>query len=436
MDILELKVLAGFVFFLLTLLFGWTPFVLLRSFWSGSNKSASLLTQHLHALASGVLLATCLLHLLPESVQTVHHALALRSRHRNPQLPNGETNASKSPSISTFEQAQGNDIIDNDGRHPIAELMVAMGFLFIHYVDKIIKAWQSFENRGEVEEAELDIAKEWTGGRQLQKQHHFSKQASDRDNLLNSVSRTGNGYVDDKPLKPPCENSNSIDGEESLREICIFQQIPSNDFSESHEAHPLAERRQMENLENSKSATPRVRSIALVAALCIHGFFDGVLLGLQTSEKVLLSLLLALSLHKSFVAVSLSLTLGNNNQSQITKKSPIKSVETLYIFLFSCAAPLGLIVSSVFVHTVFDPSVGDEAGDSSISILPGCLQSFAVGTFIYVTFSELTEHSKNKHNGISTDSRKKLLLRTLIEHTFLLIGFSLMATLRVALGDS
>ncbi|KAK3762879.1 hypothetical protein RRG08_051032 [Elysia crispata] len=434
MDTLQLKILAGFMFLISALFFGLTPFILIRSIWSGTNRSVGLLTQHLHALAAGVLLATCLLHLLPESVQAVNRAVAVTSERENQPISD-ETNTSKAQSNSNCEQVSGNNVIDNDGLYPIAELMVALGFLFIHCLDSIIKSWQAIKNHEEVEEAELDNAMGWTGDRQLLAHDHFREQASDRTKLLmKSVSESENGHFTENKINPCDENS--TDEEESLRQISRCSRVPSNskDISESGEAHPLAEQQHLDKLKNFKSTGPRVRSIALVAALCIHGFFDGVLLGLQTSEGVLLTLMLALTLHKSFVAVSLSLTLSNNYQAKDKKKTPIYSIEILYIFLFSCTAPLGLAVSSVFVHTAFDLTMGDSAGDGSVSALPGCLQAFAVGTFIYVTFSELTEHSKHQ-NVFSNERRRKLLIRTLIDHAFLLFGFSLMAGLRAALDN-
>ncbi|GFR96704.1 zinc transporter ZIP3-like [Elysia marginata] len=440
MDTVQLKVLGGFLFLLVALLFGWTPLILLRYMKSDVNRSTSFLTQHLHALASGVLLATCLLHLLPESVQAVHEALT--EGRRVPGRPSFDStgNSSQVLSILSSNSNEDNNVIDNGGLYPIAELMLALGFLFIFCVDSIMKTWHSAEEHIEVEETELDIVSGRHGDKYLSKDGFAPGQLklkgdSSTEKLI-STSNNGQPSVSDYQVTHNGKDF-SDDEEESLRQISGFHMLSRKEFTESDEAHPLAERQQSDKLAKAKPAAIRVRSLALVAALCIHGFFDGVMLGLQTSENVLLSLMLALSLHKSFVSVSLSLTLSNNAQTETTKSystpRPIVT-EMLYVLVFASVAPLGLILSSVFVHTALDLTLGTNADASrDVSALPGCLQAFAVGTFLYVTFSELAEHSKQTE-VIHSDKRRKLVIRTLINHVFLLIGFSSMAGLRAALG--
>ena len=436
MDIVQLKALAGFLFLLLALFFGWTPFILLfRYSKSESKKPSCLLTQHLHALASGVLLATCLLHLLPESVQAVNDAMASTIRDQE-QATSSNASSPEDESVKDCKKVGG----DNGDMYPVAELMVALGFLFIYCVDSSLKTWQASGKHEEIEETELDTIISREKDRYVQRHGRFSEQMSDRIELFKkssqerSVASSENGYASHSTAT--LDYDNCADEDDSLRKLSKSSMVSRKDFSNSVESHPLAELHQSERLEAARSTAPRVRSLALVAALCIHGFFDGVMLGLQTSERVLFSLFLALSLHKSFVSVSLSLTLLNNYQSRRHGLSSFVAFELLYIFLFASAAPLGLSVSSVFVHTAVDFNLENSASESSdISVLPGCFQAFAVGTFIFVTFSELSEHS-NQEEVNFTEGKRKSVVRKLINHTFLFVGFTFMAWLRGALGDS
>ncbi|KAH9488352.1 hypothetical protein Btru_063708 [Bulinus truncatus] len=286
---------------------------------------------------------------------------------------------------------------DMSGVFPVAELLVALGFLFIYITDTIIKAWQYTKKVKTFSDSNENVLFQ-----------RFPKAQSKPDRPFKwSKPRFS---VDEMDLTVSDNENHNVGGSGSvLDEATMDSPLGALVFSE--EEHPLAHGDKLSSLETSN----QLRSVALVAALAIHGFFDGVMLGLQTSERVILSVLFALSIHKSFVAVGLSLTLLHNYDKSV-KSSRI----FLYVFIFATVAPAGLAMSAAFVHSAFDLS--DQSAGASI--IPGCLQAFAVGTFIYVAFTETVRRETRR--SVQSEA---------CGHVFLLVGFILMAGLRAILGN-
>lgn len=395
MNIIGVKVFSGCLFFFLAIFFGWMPFWCLKRCVSEARGKRHRIpvVEYLHSMASGVLVATCLLNLLPESLESVHRVLASRLKKHQYTLNNNNT------TIST-----DNDIAHQDV-YPLAELLLAFGFLFIYMTDTVIKAWQNSSKRKILNSPDETVL----------------FQRSDVAKSKHGKNSRGHKWMKPRFSVDESETPSSPDARSEFLQLSnsLEEDSPSRQYETEHgdtdvvfseENHPLAQKDETGIIGGSD----QLRSLALVAALCIHGFFDGVMLGLQTSESVILSLLFALSLHKSFVAIGLSLTLLKNYNENIKSTRVL-----LYVFLFAVVAPAGLAMSAAFVHTAFDSA--DKSGDASI--IPGCLQAFAVGTFMFVTFTETTR----RHGKRSVQSE-------VIGHVVLLIGFAFMAGLRGAVG--
>ncbi|XP_059169105.1 uncharacterized protein LOC131950913 [Physella acuta] len=392
MNIIGAKVFAGFLFFILTLFFGWTPFWCFKrcARIKGSHQRRVPVLDYLHSLASGVFIATCFLNLLPESLATVRDTLVSKSCKHNEGL-----NSTRLPTEGVEEVKDA---------YPLAELLVVFGFLFIYMTDTVIKSWKRTRRRT----VQVAIEEEPNDDEVV-----FQQRDADKYDEGNRSPRWMKPKFTAFPNAPGATATTSIQRSETTN----FDENTAGGSTErssdteafiSKEVHDLSEKK------SPLTSSGQLRSMALVAALCIHGFFDGVMLGLQTSEKVIMSLIFALSLHKTFVSISLSLTLLSNYDKQ-TKLSRI----LLYVFLFAVVAPAGLAMSAAFVHTAFDLS--ERTGQASM--IPGCLQAFAVGTFMYVAFTETTE----RHS-------KKTAQAEICNHVVLLVGFASMAGLRGFLG--
>ena len=144
--------------------------------------------------------------------------------------------------------------------------------------------------------------------------------------------------------------------------------------------------------EHSQSV---LRSLLLLLALSLHSVFEGLAVGLERKTSSVLTITIALVLHKCVLSMSLG---ANLIRSKLSYCNIIRSV-----LFFSLTAPIGIGVGLLIV----------DLWDSKYSSLTqGLLQGIACGTFLYVTFFEIFPSEFNKKG----DRLCKLL--------FVLIGFS------------
>jgi len=121
-----------------------------------------------------------------------------------------------------------------------------------------------------------------------------------------------------------------------------------------------------------------LRSLMLLIALSFHSVFEGMAIGLQESSAQLISIFIAVIVHKAVMAFSLGL---NTAQSSLSTKSFVLSN-----VLFSLSSPLGV-------------GLGMAVSDLPVSlpqdICNGVLQGIAGGTFLFITFFEVLPHELN-----------------------------------------
>ncbi|TFK04358.1 C-C chemokine receptor type 5-like [Platysternon megacephalum] len=142
------------------------------------------------------------------------------------------------------------------------------------------------------------------------------------------------------------------------------------------------------------------RSFALFLSLSVHSLFEGLAVGLQDTESKVLQICMAILVHKSVIAVSLSLLLL---QSQVPTRWFVALIGT-----FALMSPLGIAVGIVMMQ---------NPGPSS-TMAQCLLEGIAAGTFVYITFLEILPHELH--------SPKCRLPKVLS----MLLGFSVMAALR------
>uniref|UniRef100_A0A8C5QFW6 Zinc transporter ZIP1 n=1 Tax=Leptobrachium leishanense TaxID=445787 RepID=A0A8C5QFW6_9ANUR len=142
------------------------------------------------------------------------------------------------------------------------------------------------------------------------------------------------------------------------------------------------------------------RSFVLILSLSLHSIFEGIAIGLQSAQTEVLQITIAILIHKSIIAVSLSLLLL---QSKVQARWFVLSM-----VMFALMSPIGIGIG-----------IGVMQSQSSGSTMVQCiLEGLAAGTFVYITFLEILPHELN--------SNKWRLPKVL----FILIGFSTMAALR------
>ncbi|XP_053318579.1 zinc transporter ZIP1-like [Spea bombifrons] len=142
------------------------------------------------------------------------------------------------------------------------------------------------------------------------------------------------------------------------------------------------------------------RSFVLLLSLSLHSIFEGIAIGLENLQSAVLQIATAILIHKSIIAVSLSLLL-------LQSKVPTRWF-VLSMVMFSLMSPIGIGIG-----------IGVSQTQSDGSRMVQCvLEGLAAGTFVYITFLEILPHELNSNKW------------RLPKVVFILIGFSAMAALR------
>ncbi|KAG9352319.1 hypothetical protein JZ751_020732 [Albula glossodonta] len=141
------------------------------------------------------------------------------------------------------------------------------------------------------------------------------------------------------------------------------------------------------------------RSFMLFLSLSLHSVFEGLAIGLQTTESKVLEICIAILVHKSIIVFSLSVKLVQSAVPPLWVAA--------YVGFFAVMSPLGIAVGISVM----------EAQLESSALIQAVLEGLAAGTFIYITFLEILPHELNSPE------------RQLPKVLFILLGFSVMAAL-------
>ncbi|XP_029281941.1 zinc transporter ZIP1 isoform X1 [Cottoperca gobio] len=141
------------------------------------------------------------------------------------------------------------------------------------------------------------------------------------------------------------------------------------------------------------------RSFMLFLSLSLHSVFEGLAIGLQSTDSKVLEICIAILVHKSIIVFSLSVKLVQSTVRPLWIAA--------YITVFAMMSPIGIGIGISVM----------EARLAAGALIQAILEGLAAGTFIYITFLEILPHELN--------SPGKQLLKVL----FILLGFSVMAAL-------
>ncbi|NP_001015957.1 solute carrier family 39 member 1 like [Xenopus tropicalis] len=170
--------------------------------------------------------------------------------------------------------------------------------------------------------------------------------------------------------------------------------------SHSHSGHHNDVEHRRHHFHVDFHAHSSFRSFILLLSLSLHSIFEGIAIGLQNVQSEVLQIAIAILIHKSIIAVSLSLLLL---QSSVQTRWFVLS-----IVMFALMSPLGIGIGIGVMHNQTD-------GNRMVQCV---LEGLAAGTFVYITFLEILPHELN--------SNKWRLPKVI----FILLGFSGMAALR------
>ncbi|EGC35174.1 hypothetical protein DICPUDRAFT_152527 [Dictyostelium purpureum] len=153
----------------------------------------------------------------------------------------------------------------------------------------------------------------------------------------------------------------------------------------------------------SKKARNLLLPFLLVIALSIHSLFEGLAMGIQSSEGHVIDILIAIFAHKILASFALGV-------STITSADEKPSFLKLFllILIFSLTSPLGSVIGMV---------VSSEVAES---LAPSILQGIASGTFLYVAVVEVIP----KELGHDSED-------VLIKSILLFLGFAFMGVVAI-----
>ncbi|XP_074521714.1 zinc transporter ZIP1 [Halichoeres trimaculatus] len=166
----------------------------------------------------------------------------------------------------------------------------------------------------------------------------------------------------------------------------------------NHPADPEAESSSQHVHVDFHAHSP-FRSFILFLSLSVHSIFEGLAIGLQSTDSKVLELCVAILIHKSIIVFSLSVKLVQSAVSPLWVAA--------YIGVFAMMSPIGIAIGISVM----------EAGLAAGALIQAILEGLAAGTFVYITFMEILPHELNSPG------------RQLIKVLFVLMGFSVMATL-------
>ncbi|XP_056268525.1 zinc transporter ZIP1 [Pseudoliparis swirei] len=141
------------------------------------------------------------------------------------------------------------------------------------------------------------------------------------------------------------------------------------------------------------------RAFMLFLSLSLHSIFEGLAIGLQSTDSKVLEICIAILVHKSIIVFSLSVKLVQSAVRPLWVAA--------YIGVFALMTPVGIAIGISVM----------EARLAAGALIQAVLEGLAAGTFIYITFLEILPHELN--------SPGKQLLKVL----FIVLGFSTMAAL-------
>jgi len=410
MELVSLKIIILTVSGVVRIIFGLFPLIIFRSFLRGTDKRGRIkkVISYLMFFGGGVLLATCLVHMMPEVREN-------------------------------FTEAK----LSDHTSLPVAEIIFVGGFFLIYLLEDIIHGYvhRRRARRNEMKKQQQRELQE-TGGDAVGVQNHGfaynvtppSTVASPKEMFGHHLSgkrteipgltpiprvRSENNKMGISTIDPKFtyvdgdwwrENSNSqfnllhSNPNLSVRSASMYD-IPlnggtthgsklnnqfanstetksswvtdnghehSHDHDHSSSGHSHSH---MPSPEEDESLAATFRNLLLIVAMSFHGIFEGMAIGLQGTQRDVLVFFLAVSLHECTILFCIGVEL-------ISSKTKILRMIT-YILVVSLVCPIGIAIGIVISENSFD------AGSVERALVVGSLQGLAAGTLLYVTFFEI-----------------------------------------------
>ncbi|KAK6190828.1 hypothetical protein SNE40_002607 [Patella caerulea] len=284
-----------------------------------------------------------------------------------------------------------------DIKYPLFEVIVAVGFFAIVFVDFV---------------AELCLHESTSIVLEDGKQKQNSTVTAP-DGEVNPAFRDSNAHLPVSTLpygaitenqskrsvaeQPPRSNGITLVNRTYTGDVSTFN---NDNNSDNHSTHPTTQevvstnvttiRHHTHNREHGHdfdqlAKTSTVRAVLLLIALSFHTIFDGLAIGLQDLDTDVWQVLAAISIHKALVAFCLGLQLFQAYMQRFR-------TAVILIALFSIMSPIGIGLGIL----VTSANINEAAQTMTAAVLQGV----ASGTFLYVTFLEILKEAFKHGRGI------------------------------------
>jgi len=409
MDVLYSKIIALALLLCMTLAFGLLPVALVRLLHDKSSHGQihrpEAVVSYLMCFGGGVLLGTCMLHMIPE----LHE---------------------------TFEQAAEGDprFVIN---YPIPELLVCAGFFLVYFIEEVAHgiAGSGGPHFGHSHETctQLNATPPKRGHHHsILKNAELSISTGESYKHGHSHEHNGTGHVHRVMDLPESETQPLVTDEEPAvidHEIVTSSYSTKNGMSglitsygsieyskpsrstasttHSHNVRIVSPSNSSSRSDNEVSMLMEqgsLHGLMLVAALSFHSIFEGMAVGLQGSNSGVWTLLGAISVHKLVLAFCVGLELRCMGARMF--------IITVYITIFAVMCPVGVAIGTVVMETSGTITPTHE-------FVIGSLQAIASGTLLYVTFFEVLQNERS----VTRSGMWRLV--------FTLAGFALLAMLKL-----
>lgn len=389
MDVVAAKIIALVTLTALTMIAGLLPMKLMKYIGQTLIKMDSTIQYILNGsrcFSGGVFLATCFLHLIPETREKVKEVMKY---------------------------------LGSTSQYPVAELLTMTGFYAVLFMEQIIQLLyrktrcrsrkivtesnhMNLNNGGSVHlggPGVIGLSGFGTGGGPLV--GGLSSAGVGHSGLQNSGVIGGGGggggatgVSMTREILPTTEDLslNSLSNEEYGTGTVIEANVEiqdgggmDNESVDSLSIQELELKRVVEELKNPDADRHvYIRSIIFIIALSFHGVFEGMTLGLQSLQSNVWSLCFAIAVHRCILAFGLGY--------QLTKENEGHGMACFCVGCFSLILGLGIITG-----------IGISSSTklySHVNVPDAILQSVATGTIFYIIFFDILFKDLQGHEDL------------------------------------
>jgi len=260
--------------------------------------------------------------------------------------------------------------------YPVAHIVMALGLLMMMIMEQVVQIWAKSSHPPERQELLSAIS------------HHSSYQSvANRPECCKPEDNIQEFYEDEETLDElvPVEHmypSLTLNRKEDT--LLLFKN------AEIKSRTPDTEHRDERSHSPSDVVDPHgvsldsFQSIMLNCVLSFHSIFEGMAIGLQDETDRLISILIAVTVHKALMATCIGLRIAQNRSLTMTGTLCL-------MFMFSISSPIGVGVGISVQY--LPPSLTQD-------VLKSILQGISGGTFLHITLLEVLRDELSNHADV------------------------------------